>query len=273
MKLLSWNCQGIGNPVTVRAFKRLISHYHPDFVFLMETKKLKNTCSFLSYLGDQYESFIVDCSTSGGGKSGGLILLWNPIFKVEIKMFDFFYIDSIITSTIDNISWRCTGIYGYPQRHNKFLTCDTMSNLSSINWNPNWLIFGDFNMILNNEEKSGGNPLDLNITQLFRDTINVCNLNDLGFQGDIFTWANNQEDTHIKCRLDRFFATQEWISLFPSYSNTHLIKYGSDHNPLLLEFAYNNQCRLKFYKSNKFEQHWLSNEEHSKIVQHSWANV
>jgi exonuclease III len=94
MKLLSWNCQGIGNLVTVRAFKKLISLYHPDFIFLMETKKLKKQCSFLSYVGAQYES----CSTAGWGKSGGLIFLWNPIFKVEIKMHDFFYIDALITS-------------------------------------------------------------------------------------------------------------------------------------------------------------------------------
>lgn len=196
MRLLSWNCQGIGNPMTVRAFKKLISTYHPDFVFLMETKKLSNNCSFLSFLGEEFESFIVDCSTTDGGKSGGLILLWNPIFKVEIKGHDFYYIDSIITSSIDNNCWRCTRIYGYPQQ--QFLTCDTIYNLASNNWNPNWLIFGDFNMVLNSGEKLGRNPLELNITHLFRDTINGCNLNDLSFKGDIFTWANNQEDTHIK---------------------------------------------------------------------------
>lgn len=52
---------------------------------------------------------------------------------------------------------------------------------------PNWLIFGDFNMFMNYAEKLGGNAIDLNITQVFRDTINNCNLTDLGFQGDIFT--------------------------------------------------------------------------------------
>jgi exonuclease III len=209
MRLISWNCQGIGNPLTVRVFKKLLSLYHPDIVFLMETKKTKNKCSFLSYLGDQYNYFIVDCSTSGGGKSGGLILLWKSHLDVEIKLHYSYYIDSIISSTIDNISWRCTGMYGFPQHPNKFLTCETISNLSSTNRNPNWLVFGDFNMVLSHDEKYGGNPIDLNINQTFRDTINVCNLTDLGFQGDIFTWANNQEDTHIKCRLDRFLASQD----------------------------------------------------------------
>jgi exonuclease III len=250
MKLLSWNCQGIGNLVTVRAFKKLISLYHPDFIFLMETKKLKKQCSFLSYVGAQYES----CSTAGWGKSGGLIFLWNPIFKVEIKMHDFFYIDALITSSIDNTAWRCSGIYGFPQHQNKFLTCDTISNLSLNDYNPNWLIFGDLNMILHHTEKMGGNPMDLNTTQTFRDTINVCNLMDLGFKGDIFTWANNQDEGHIKCRLDRFFANQDWISFFPNYSNSHLTRFGSDHNPLLLDFSTSPQCMFNYPKPKRFEQ-------------------
>lgn len=153
----------------------------------METRKIKRKCSFLSSLGDQYSSFIVDCTTTGGGKSGGLILLWNSTYDVEIKLHDFYYIDTIITSVDDNHSWRCTGIYGFPQHLNKFLTCETITNLAFKNQNPNWLIFGDFNMVMNYAEKLGGNAIDLNITQAFRDTINVCNLIDLGFQGDIFT--------------------------------------------------------------------------------------
>jgi len=101
----------------------------------METKKLKNKCSCLNYLGDQYESFIVDCPSSGGGKSGGLIFLWNLVFNVKIKMHDLFYIDTVISYSTNNSCWRCTDMYGY----------------------PNWLIFGDFNMILNSNEKLGGN--------------------------------------------------------------------------------------------------------------------
>ena len=228
----------------------------------------------MNYLGDQYESFIVDCFTSGGGKSGGLIFLWNPDFNVEIEMHDLSYIDTVISSSIDNSVWRYIGMYGYPQHHNKFLACDTITNLSSNNWNPNWLIFGDFDVILNSSEKLGGNPPGLNITQMFRDTINVCNLNDLGFSCDIFTWANNHDhdNSHMKCRLDRFLATPEWISLFPNHSNTHFIKFGSDHNPILLEFSKFNHDRSKFHKVQRFEQIWLNNEGHNKVVQQTWAN-
>ncbi|MCI72567.1 RNA-directed DNA polymerase (Reverse transcriptase), partial [Trifolium medium] len=38
MKLISWNCRGLGNPTAVRALKKLIKDQSPDIVFLMETK-------------------------------------------------------------------------------------------------------------------------------------------------------------------------------------------------------------------------------------------
>ncbi|CAO2836392.1 unnamed protein product [Amaranthus hypochondriacus] len=37
MKLLSWNCQGLPNPLTVKALKNWCWRERPDFVFVMET--------------------------------------------------------------------------------------------------------------------------------------------------------------------------------------------------------------------------------------------
>lgn len=41
MKILSWSCRGLGNPGTIRAFRKLLISERPLVVFLMETK-LKN---------------------------------------------------------------------------------------------------------------------------------------------------------------------------------------------------------------------------------------
>jgi len=38
MKIISWNCQGLGNPLTVQALRALVVHEKPEVVFLMETK-------------------------------------------------------------------------------------------------------------------------------------------------------------------------------------------------------------------------------------------
>jgi hypothetical protein len=38
MKILSWNCRGLGNPQTIQELCRLVKEKKPEVVFLMETK-------------------------------------------------------------------------------------------------------------------------------------------------------------------------------------------------------------------------------------------
>lgn len=37
MKILSWNCQGLGTPQTVRVLSDLVKVHRPEFLFLSET--------------------------------------------------------------------------------------------------------------------------------------------------------------------------------------------------------------------------------------------
>jgi exonuclease III len=98
MKILSWNCRGIGNPRTVRALNKLIANNSPDIIFLMETKMLSTRSTFLSRLKDTYKTHQVDCSTTGGGRAGGLLLLWNSCnFDLNIINANLNYIDMQIS--------------------------------------------------------------------------------------------------------------------------------------------------------------------------------
>jgi len=162
------------------------------------------------------------------------------------------------------IPWRATGIYGYPQHNNKFLTCSLISNLSNINQNSDLLAFGDFNMC--NNEKEGGNPIDANLAGCFKDTLNICDLQDLGYQGDPYTWQTIMRLTFIQSRLVRFLATSGWIQCFPNFINKHLLKYKSDHCPILLEFSPFFHGINVYKNTKKIEQVWLTNDNHINIV-------
>jgi hypothetical protein len=275
MKILSWNCQGIGNPKTARALFKLIATNSPDLIFLMESKLLCTNNVFLSRINCNYKVHQVECSTAGGGRAGGLLMLWDPCtVDCSIINANLNYID--VHSNHNNILWRATGLYGYPQTQNKLLTCKLIEELAGDSQNPNWLLFGDFNIILNNEEKLGGNAIDQNIISTFRDTINVCNLQDLGYNGEIFTWINRQDDQrHTKARLDRFFASEGWIHSFPHHKNSHLVRYSSDHCPLLLEFSPNPPCRKKQNqkKIHKYEIIWTQHEDHISTVKRAWQQT
>jgi len=153
------------------------------------------------------------------------------------------------------------------------LTCSLITDLSNINPNPNWLLFGDFNINMYNSEKLGGNPIDANLAVCFKNTIIVCNLQDLGYHGVPYTWANNHDPTtHIQSRLDRFLASNEWIQCYPNYNNKHLLKFKSNHCPILLEFSSGFYCRNKVKHTRKLEHVWLTDEQHQDIVKTNWIH-
>lgn len=73
-----------------------------------------------------------------------------------------------------------------------------------------WLVVGDFNVIVD-EEEMGGLPVSMNEIEDFRHCINTCNLFDLGFKGSIYTWWNGRtDDDNIFKRLDRCLANIEF---------------------------------------------------------------
>ena len=79
MRILSWNCWGLGNPWTVRDLCRLVKEKKPKMVFLMETilpshrlEKIRVNLGFNHVFG-------VDCV----GRRG-LALLWSANYNVEM---------------------------------------------------------------------------------------------------------------------------------------------------------------------------------------------
>jgi exonuclease III len=278
MKILSWNCQGIGNPKTVRALRKLINYNQPDIIFLMETKLHNPSKTHIAKFAASYGFYNINCMCNGTrGRSGGLLLLWNDCTcHVDIMDMDFNYIDVSVTNINDNSKWRATGLYGYPQHQNKYLTCDLIKSLYTHDTIKNWIMFGDFNINLSSREKYGGNPIDNNITSLFRSTLTLCGLQDLGYEGDIFTWTNkNQGDQLIKARLDRFLATSEWINCYPNYTNHHLIRYKSDHSPIMLVFSayFNTRNNSKIHKPFRYEQVWMRDMNHIQMVKKYWGQA
>lgn len=257
MKCISWNCRGLGNPAAVRALKKILKQHCPDFVFLMETRLKSSDSKAKSSLlcGPLSNLYMSDCTITNGRRAGGLALIWNNVVTIDIILSNKNFIDMYITSLDLNIAWYATGFYGYPYYSSKHLTCKHIQDINQTRVNENWLIFDDFNLILNSSEKLGGNCIDFHHTKMFNETLNTCDLKDLGFTGNIFTWANNQTNNmHIKERIDRFCANTNWLNLFPIYVNKHLLRYSSDHNPILLEFEVttNYNCNTPFFQLKNF---------------------
>ena len=134
-----------------------------------------------------------------------------------------------------------------------------------------WLVLGDFNEILSEEDKFGGRRLNLNRAIEFKDCIDSCNLLDLGFSGPKYTWSNlRQVSDLILERLDRCFANPSWRILYPEASVTHLPHVFSDHYPVLIELT--KPPPLTSNKPFRFQTMWLLHPEFPSLVQNSWGH-
>ena len=93
MRVLGWNCQGLGNPRSVRALRSLMQQWDSDFVFLSETKLKKNSM-------DKKKGsvgFINGLVVPSHGRSGGLALLWRKDISVDVQSYSNRHIDAIVT--------------------------------------------------------------------------------------------------------------------------------------------------------------------------------
>lgn len=55
-----------------------------------------------------------------------------------------------------------------------------------------WVVFGDFNEITHADEKCGWAERSDKQMIAFRDSLNFCDLQDLGFSGLNYTWCNGR---------------------------------------------------------------------------------
>ena len=82
---------------------------------------------------------------------------------------------------------------------------DSLSFIKEIVEDKPWILGGDFNLIMNLEEKKGG-IRNLNTASVhFNDLIDTLDLIDVRTSNGIFTWNSKQAGNRgIACQLDRF---------------------------------------------------------------------
>lgn len=139
------------------------------------------------------------------------------------------------------------------------------------NLNIPWLLIGDLNEIQFLHEKEGGNPRPIQYMQAFQECIDDCELHDLGYVGDRFTWYRGR----IRERLDRGLINDSWASLFPRAALENLEYNHSDHRPLLVNTEYYgiNGSATGATHPKRFEARWLREEQFPDLVLDIWEKL
>lgn len=108
----------------------------------------------------------------------------------------------------------------------------------------------------------------------FKQALEVCELRDLGYEGDLFTWRNqsHRADMYIRERLDRTFATQSWCDQFPYFRVVNGDMCHSDHRPIIITTegkSVRRRCQ-EGPRHFRFKAKWLEEEDYSMVIQNAW---
>ncbi|KAH1055792.1 hypothetical protein J1N35_033857 [Gossypium stocksii] len=118
-------------------------------IFLSETKAKAYEVEHVRIKFDMDGCFVVDAE----GRRGGLAILWKNETKVTIKNFSNHHIDSLVF--IEGMDcFRFMGFYGFFDLNNREQSLELLRRVGSL-IHDDWIIGGNSNAILNDEEKVG----------------------------------------------------------------------------------------------------------------------
>ncbi|XP_042065472.1 uncharacterized protein LOC121808984 [Salvia splendens] len=126
-----------------------------------------------------------------------------------------------------------------------------------------WLVGGDFNIFVSEEERQGGNKKRTREMMEFVETISDCQLLDVGADGPKFTWARG--DTFE--RLDIVLIGEGWANVFEATRVTNLPRILSDHCPLLIVSRVPGP---RIRPSFRFQSMWVRHHLFLQEVERCW---
>ncbi|GMI78302.1 hypothetical protein HRI_001499500 [Hibiscus trionum] len=133
MKILVWNCQGLGNPGTVQYLKQIVASKSPSVVFLWDTRLDKRKAEDVRRRVNMSGNLVVERNDDGLG----LMLLWAEDTQVSLLSYSKAYIDVEVSK--NDVCFRFTGMYGTCHRSNKREDWDLLDVLRTKSDLP-WLV-------------------------------------------------------------------------------------------------------------------------------------
>ncbi|XP_020262303.1 uncharacterized protein LOC109838257 [Asparagus officinalis] len=215
MNMIFWNVRGLNKSPKQLLVKQHLVQYHISFIALLETKlkdgKLSGTARKIAGTWE----WISNVNYTGTAR---IFLLWDPnVLDIQVSQSSSQHITCIVKSKDGRVDCIISSIYGFNHLEDRKNLWAELSSLQQSIGNSPWLLCGDFNTMLSNEEKLGGASLTDTDTVDFSSFIDDCQLSHLKTTGCFYTWNNKQDTTtRVWSRLDRALVNDSWIHIYNS---------------------------------------------------------
>lgn len=264
MIVSSWNCRGAGGRHFPSTLKKIVSEYHIDIMCLLETRisgvkadRVSRKLGFSNWL-----------RLEAAGFAGGIWILWDDTnIQIEYITSNTQFIHCRIVDRRTPAERFITFVYGEPSQHKRTGLWEALTNLAPSILSP-WLVIGDFNTFLNEDDKLGGIRPSIPAMQSFGECIKDTGLIDLPIEGEKYTW----EKTHVKERLDWAFCNIHWLLKFNQSRVSHKLFFKSDHRIIVVSDAQDMERRTTQQKGICYRAAWALEESFGNLVNNTWAD-
>ena len=262
MRVLCWNCRGLGIDSTVRRLKEIHHKYLLDIICLSETKQQDD---YIRDVGAQL-GFLSYATVPPVGSSGGLVVFWNSNVQLSVLSASPNLVDCKVVRINEN-PFYFSFVYGHPNPALRHHTWEKLQRLSTSRQQQASFALSDFNEIRGNHEKEGGRVRPEASFHNFKTMMRTCDFKDLRSIGNRFSWVGQRGLHQVKCCLDRTMANPCWLTEYPG-SDTEFLEIGeSDHRPLITYIAYDHERpRGRF----RFDNRMVGKEGFKNTVKRGW---
>lgn len=174
----------------------------------------------------------------------------------------------VVHSLIDNVVFPLVNVYGPTKTEEKAKVWKDISDKIDSGYKDRVIVAGDFNALLDLEEKKGGLLMSNKVMEDFRDFVTTNHLFDVIPKNGKYTWTNRRANfARISKRLDRFLVGPFWMDPAFNLDSCILPLSLSDHFSVQLR---SQEVNKNYKGSFRFQRMWWRDKDFLPNVESWW---
>ncbi|KAL0289527.1 UNVERIFIED_CONTAM: hypothetical protein Sradi_7071800 [Sesamum radiatum] len=227
-----WNVRGLNSIAHRHAVAQLVRDRGVQFLGILETRvqrgKVQSVRAGLLPNWSWFDDY--------AGPGGRIWLAWDAVeVSVEVLMVGDQFVHCRLGNKRTSSTCLITVVYGECDPIRRRLLWGELLMISAAIVDSPWCALGDFNIVIDESESSGGTAEVSHAMAEFREFIMDAALIHLPYTGCPFTWHNCSSGSRsLWRRLDRVLVNDNWLEKWPHSSYLSALPQTSDHSPLIL---------------------------------------